>query len=56
MEELLLAQVRGLLVMAEYHRNERRLYMYYLGRANNVLSKVEELRQKKPHYTVLRAA
>lgn len=50
MEELILAQVRGILVLAEYHKGNERLYIYYLCRARNALALIEDLRilQKMP--------
>lgn len=48
MEEVLLAQVRGLLVMANarYKAKDKRLYLYYLNRAKDILILVENMRQQ----------
>lgn len=46
MEELLLGQVRGLMILAKAAnlRNDQRVYLEYLARANAMLELVEQMR------------
>jgi hypothetical protein len=47
MEDILLGQARGLLILANAHKSESnsRLYSYYLNRAMQILNTVQKLRE-----------